>query len=292
MNALLQIQSGDLPPSSHYLGSGKFGRVYASRYKDCDVAYKVMKRGIWVRMFINELNILRSLQGHDGIVRLYGYCISPTKMAIVMEQAKGMTLVDLISCGGIGYRNMLRICRQVASTMVYIHAKNILYCDLKPDNILIDPDTYATKLIDFGFSIQLECPNMVAWGEPCGTIGYTAPEIISYGRFSKAGDVYAFGVMVYVLYTGNAPHRVSRMKKLLKRRFDYDIFTLFCRCTSEIPRYRPTFVRIYNTLRKMEKKYDWYQNISDKAQRCLCCLPHVFLYFLRSMFQTPPPCAP
>lgn len=264
--------------SSDYIGSGKFGRVFASRYNDKDVVYKVMKPGIWIRMFINELNILRALQGHAGIVQLYGYIITSSKMIIVMEHAKGMTLQDLISCGSITYRNMLFICRQVASVMTHIHSKHILYCDMKPNNIMIDPETYTIQLIDFGLSMQLDPSSKVVWGDPCGTAGYTAPEVMFHGCFGMACDVYSFGVLLYVLYTGNPPDRPGRMKNRLKKKnFDYDVFLLFCQCIQELPTNRPSFLRVYKTICDMEKKYDWYKNFYDRVHRYMCC-------FMRLLF--------
>ena len=283
----LSIHTNDMDfSSSDYIGSGKFGRVFASRYNDKEVVYKVMKHGIWVRMFINELNILRTLQGHSGIIRLYGYIISSSKMMIVMEHAKGVTLQDLLSCGSITYRNMLFICHQVASVMTHIHSKHIIYCDMKPNNIMIDPETYAIQLIDFGLSMQLDPSNTVVWGEPCGTIGYTAPEVMFYGRFSVACDVYSFGVLLYVLHTGNLPDRPGRMKKRMKKtKFDYHVFVLFCQCTQELPKHRASFLRFYQTICKLEKKYDWYKDLCVRVQKVMCCFPHV-CFFLRTLFQT------
>lgn len=273
--------------SLDYIGSGKFGRVFTSKYKDKDVVCKVMKHGTWIRMFINELNILHSLQGHSGIIRLYGYIISSSKMMIVMEHAKGMTLQDLIyEEGSITYRNMLFICHQVASVMIYIHSKHIIYCDMKPSNIMINPETYVIQLIDFGLSMQLDPSNKVVWRNPCGTMGYTASEVLSHGCFGVACDVYSFGVLLYVLYTGNPPDRPIRMKKLLKKKhFDYDVYVLFCQCTQELPKYRPSFLRIYQTICKMENNYDWYKKLYDRVQKCVCCFPNVCC-FLRSLFQT------
>lgn len=273
MNGITQIKENDLPPSSNYLGSGKFGRVFASKYKDKDVVYKIMKHGIGIRMFINELGILHSLQGHSGIVELYGYTISSTKMIIIMEHAKGITLYDLISYYDIAYLNMLLICRQIASTMIYMHSKNIIYCDMKPDNIMIDPETYSIKLIDFGFSIQLDPSNTIVRGDPCGTTGYIAPEVMFHGRFGTACDVYSFGVLLYVLHTSNPPDRVSKMKTLFKKKYEKHVFKLFCQCTQTLPKHRPSFLQIYNTITKLEKKIDRYKNIYNKIQKYFCCFP-------------------
>ena len=273
MNGITQIKENDLPPFSNYLGSGKFGRVFASKYKNKDVVCKIMKHGIGIRMFINELSILHSLQGHGGIVELYGYTISSIKMIIIMEHAKGITLNDLISYYDIAYMKMLLICRQIASTMIYMHSKNIIYCDMKPDNIMIDPETYTIKLIDFGFSIQLDPANTIVKGDPCGTTGYIAPEVMFHGCFGTACDVYSFGVLLYVLHTSNPPDRVSRMKSLLKVKYERHVFKLFCQCTQTLPKYRPSFIQIYNTITKLEKRIDKYKKFYNNIHKYLCWLP-------------------
>lgn len=212
MNAITQIKETDLSTTSNYLGNGKFGRVFASKYNGKDVVYKIMKHGISVQMFINELTILQSLQGNFGIVQLYGYTISSTKMIIIMEHAKGITLTDLISYYDVPYIKMLLICRQIASTMIFIHSKNIIYCDMKPDNIMIDPETYNIKLIDFGFSIQLDPSNKIVKGDPCGTTGYIAPEVMFHGRFGTACDVYSFGVLCFVVCSLHKQSPRSRLQ--------------------------------------------------------------------------------
>lgn len=271
MNGITQIKEKDLSTSSNYLGSGKFGRVFASKYKDKDVVYKIMKHGISIKMFINELTILHSIQNNPGIVELYGYTISPTKMIIIMEHAKGITLTDLISYYDITYMKMLLICRQIASTMIFIHSKNIIYCDMKPDNIMIDPETYNIKLIDFGFSIQLDPFNKIVKGDPCGTTGYIAPEVMFHGLFGAACDVYSFGVLLYVLYTSSPPERVSKMKTTLKIKYEHNIYKLFCQCTQLIPKNRPSFFQIYNTISKLEKKIENRRRIYTNIQKYFCC---------------------
>ena len=275
MNNLFQIKETDIATPTNYIGSGKFGRVFTSKYKNKDVVYKIMKHGISLKMFINELTILQSLQGHFGIVGLHGYIVSPNKMIIVMEHAKGITLHDLISYYDITYAKTLLICRQIVSTMIYIHSKNIVYCDLKPDNIIIDPETSNVKLLDFGLSIQLDASNKVARGDPCGTTGYIAPEVLFNGCFGIKCDVYSFGVLLFVIHTNRNPTHVSKMKIILKHHYERNIYKLFCQCVQTLPKNRPSFIEIYNTIVRLEaitEKYNkFYTNIYKKFFSC--CFP-------------------
>lgn len=271
MNEVSQIHDDDLTTPTTFLGSGKFGRVFLSRYKNEEVVYKIMKHGISISMFINEINILQSLQKHENIVQMYGYSVSSKQMIIIMEHIKGITLHDLICYYDIPYTKMLFLCRQIVSTMIYIHSHNIIYCDLKPDNIMIFPETYQIKILDFGLSIQLEDANTILRGEPCGTTGYIAPEVMFHGCFGLACDVYSFGVLLYVICTGNNPCHIPKMKPIFKSTYERNLYKLFCQCVQSKPKNRPTFVQIYNVLSRLEQRALKYRDRYFFLKRLFCC---------------------
>jgi serine/threonine protein kinase len=82
--------------------------------------------------------------------------------------------------------------------MAFLHHKEIVYRDLKPDNVMIDHEGHI-KLIDFGFSKKLS--GGVRTMTNCGTHGYTAPEVLQ-GTASFEADVWSFGIMMCELFTG------------------------------------------------------------------------------------------
>jgi serine/threonine protein kinase len=82
-----------------------------------------------------------------------------------------------------------------------LHSKNIIYRDLKPDNLMID-NTGHVKLIDFGFAKQLSQSNDTRTYTNCGTLGYTAPEVISGRGYSYPADLWSFGIVLAELLTG------------------------------------------------------------------------------------------
>lgn len=261
LDGIKRMNENDVSQRTAYIGSGKFGRVFVSKYKEQNVALKIMKHGVSKWMFFNELQTLSSLQGHQCITQLYGYIVS-SKLTIVMEYASGITLRDLISYYEIDYHTMLTILRQIVSTMIYIHSKNIVYCDLKPDNIIVDTETNNLKIVDFGLSVRLDPSNTIVKGNACGTPGYIAPEVIFYGTYGLPADIYSFGVLLYVLYTSNPPTNINKMKKILYHQSDRIIYKLFCQCVERHPKKRPTFIEIYKKISDKEK--------TDEIHLCRC----------------------
>ena len=110
-----------------------------------------------------------------------------------------------------------RIFKQVAETIYYIHSKNIVHRDIKLDNILIEESTKSVKLIDFGFSVitSAEAGKLKIF---CGTPSYMCPEIIRrQGYDGKPVDMWALGVLLYIMLTGIPPFRGQSEKELFDK---------------------------------------------------------------------------
>ncbi len=95
---------------------------------------------------------------------------------------------------------------EVIVALEMIHKNNIIYRDLKPDNIVIDNDGHI-KLIDFGFSKCLSASNNYRTFTNCGTLGYTAPEILLNvnSGYSFSTDIWAFGIFLCEMVQGSIP---------------------------------------------------------------------------------------
>mmetsp|Transcript_29776 Transcript_29776/g.39612 ORF Transcript_29776/g.39612 Transcript_29776/m.39612 type:complete len:114 (-) Transcript_29776:156-497(-) len=99
-----------------------------------------------------------------------------------------------------------------------MHSRNIVHRDLKLDNILVEEDTRMVKLIDFGFGVIVDG----AQGHLkifCGTPSYMAPEIVrrSESYEGKPVDIWALGVLLYVMLTGGLPFRGSNEPELFEK---------------------------------------------------------------------------
>lgn len=98
--------------------------------------------------------------------------------------------------------------------MAYLHAKNIAHRDIKLDNIIYDPQTELVKIIDFGFATVSKDPLKVF----CGTPSYMAPEIVAkQSYFGSAADLWAVGIVMFVLLTGNLPFKADDEKCLFRK---------------------------------------------------------------------------
>lgn len=89
-------------------------------------------------------------------------------------------------------------------TLGYLHSRSIIYRDLKPENVMIDESGHI-KLIDFGFAKKILGEGRAKTN--CGTLGYTAPEVITcaQGSYSFAADLWSFGILMCELLTGSLP---------------------------------------------------------------------------------------
>jgi len=98
---------------------------------------------------------------------------------------------------------VLFYCAEILLSLETLHTRHIIYRDMKPDNVMIDYEGHV-KLIDFGFAKHLTEKTSFRTRTNCGTIGYTAPEVLhglSQG-YSFSVDIWSFGVMLAELLTG------------------------------------------------------------------------------------------
>lgn len=154
----------------------------------------------------NEVSILRRVK-HPNIIMLVEEVETATELFLVMELVKGGDLFDAItSSTKYTERDGSAMVHNLANALRYLHGLSIVHRDIKPENLLVCeyPDgTKSLKLGDFGLATVVEGPLYTV----CGTPTYVAPEIIAETGYGLKVDVWAAGVITYILLCGFPPFR-------------------------------------------------------------------------------------
>ncbi|MGC9333468.1 MAG: protein kinase domain-containing protein, partial [Anaerolineae bacterium] len=187
------------------LGRGGMSVVY--RAHDTllarDVAVKVLSAtALDAEGRTRLLHEARSAAGlnHPNIVTVHDVGEADGVPFLVAELVEGQPLHDL-RCEGMD--DIVSIARQVCAALEHAHAQGIVHRDLKPENVLITP-TGMVKLNDFGLARSI-ASRLTSEGILVGTVFYLAPELVLGQAFDGRADLYALGVMLYELATGELP---------------------------------------------------------------------------------------
>ena len=162
--------------------------------------------GAW-SMFQREAEILAALE-HHAIVRFVAAGQSGLRSSyLVTEYVEGATLASLLQArGAFAEDQAIEIARRLCQAVEYIHERGIVHYDIKPGNVILRPNG-TIKLIDFGLAHEAATTGFAWPGRPppIASSDYVAPEQIQRRRGRKSADVYAVGVVLYELLTGQAP---------------------------------------------------------------------------------------
>lgn len=187
------------------IGMGGMGEVYKAFHPGLNrvAAIKILHQKDMAERFRNEAYIQSSVN-HPHIAKLYEYLDHGDKPCIIMEYVEGFPLDDYIARKGrLGNEETEKIISQVASALSYLHQKDILHRDIKPQNFKIDRDGNV-KMLDFGISKNKYTPKLTQLGFVVGTTEYMAPEQFQQ-QVEKKSDIWSLGVMTYEMLTGHMP---------------------------------------------------------------------------------------
>ncbi|KAL5011086.1 hypothetical protein ScPMuIL_013391 [Solemya velum] len=193
------------------LGDGNFAIVRQAKFKanSSDYALKIIDKPKLKgkeHMVENEIDIMKDCH-HHNIVKLYEEYETADKLYLVMELVKGGDLFDAITQSvKFGEVDSAGMVKDLCSALFYLHSRSIVHRDLKPENLLVhrNKDSSITlKLADFGLAMEVKDLIYTV----CGTPTYVAPEILSEIGYGIEVDMWAVGVITYILLCGFPPFR-------------------------------------------------------------------------------------
>ncbi|KAI8093288.1 camp-dependent protein kinase 10 [Halteromyces radiatus] len=189
------------------LGTGTFGRVYLAKEQTQNKVYaiKVLKKADVVRLkqveHINSERYVLSRVHFPFIVQLHCTFQDQQCLYMVQEYVLGGELFrHLRRAGRFGNDTTRFYAAEIVLAIEYLHSKDIIYRDLKPENLLLDREGHI-KITDFGFAKKVTDRTWTL----CGTPEYLAPEVIQSKGHGKAVDWWSLGILIFEMLAGYPP---------------------------------------------------------------------------------------
>lgn len=197
------------------IATGGMGVVYKARQKMLDryVALKVLPRDLGgdpdtERRFFNEARAISQLR-HPHIVTLFDFGRTPDrKLFIAMEYVNGESLAETISHRPLPLTSAVRIADQVLDALGEAHQQGIVHRDIKPDNVMLEVrgGRIHVRLLDFGIAKnELDTARHTKTGIVFGTPEYISPEQVLGDDLDHRADLYAVGLLLFEMLSGERP---------------------------------------------------------------------------------------
>jgi hypothetical protein len=199
-----RVAFGDLGALSEELGRGIGGVVYRTRFREADVAVKMIESDNTdaVREFLEEAMLLLDLPPHPHVIQPIGLCSKPL-CVVMMFCERGSLSKVLASRSPPSLERRVAILRDVASGMHHVAREGLIHKDLAARNVLLAAGDVAL-VADFGLSRLMNERGSVYDSGVC-SIKWSAPEAVTHKRFSTASDVWSFGVLIVEVMTCRPP---------------------------------------------------------------------------------------
>src|SRR6202451_2796621 len=208
------------------LGQGGMGRVYKGYDKELNriVAIKVVRQGVMgetdaLSRFKQEL-CLASKISHKNILRMHDLGEVDGMKFITMAYVDGRDLHQIIKDSSkLPLERVLKFATQLAGALAAAHAENVVHRDLKPQNILVDKNDQV-YISDFGLakSFAEGAVGMTQSGALLGTPRYMSPEQVEANPADQRSDLYAYGLILYEMSTGDVPFTGESTLKVMYQR--------------------------------------------------------------------------
>nr|XP_033777990.1 ephrin type-A receptor 2 [Geotrypetes seraphini] len=289
----------EIPPSclsqQKVIGAGEFGEVYKgvlklSGKKEVPVAIKTLKVGFTEKQridFLSEASIMGQFC-HHNIIRLEGVISKYKPMMIITEYMENGALDKFLRDhdGEFGVIQLVSMLRCISAGMKYLSDMNYVHRDLAARNILVNSQLVC-KVSDFGLSRVLEDDPEATYTTSGGKIPirWTAPEAISYRKFTSASDVWSYGIVMWeVMSYGERPYwelSNHEVMKAINEGFRLPapmdcpstVYQLMMQCWQQERSRRPKFTDIVSILDKLIRAPDSLKTLADFDPRISIRLP-------------------
>eukprot|EP00055_Hartaetosiga_balthica_P017601 m.119454 g.119454 ORF g.119454 m.119454 type:complete len:876 (-) comp9357_c1_seq5:196-2823(-) len=200
------------------LGEGAFGAVHLGIHlpTEEEVALKFIDKtkitnDYCQKILKREVDIIKQLE-HPNIILVLEVIDKDDFMVIVTEKAKIDFLSILVDDGVLSEDETRRYIAQLSLAVQHMHSLNIAHRDLKIENLMRD-DYGQLKVIDFGLSNQLNESDDL-FQTTCGSLAYSAPELLGQKPYGMSVDVWGIGICLYVMLTASLPFKASNLTEL------------------------------------------------------------------------------
>ena len=199
-----------------FIGRGSYGEVWLAidqkTGKRVAIKFYAQRSSLDVKQLAQEVEKLVVLAADRHVVQLLDVGWDASPPYYVMDYIESGSLEDRIKSGNaMAVDRAVEVFKEVATGLMHLHGKGVLHCDLKPGNVLLDPDG-KPRLADFGQS-RLNTDNTSA----LGTLFYMAPEQADLRAAPDAKwDVYALGALLFTMLTGKPPYYSEQLKKKIE----------------------------------------------------------------------------
>ncbi|XP_077530298.1 mitogen-activated protein kinase kinase kinase 9-like [Haemaphysalis longicornis] len=255
------------------IGVGGFGKVYRGLWRGQEVAVKAARQDPDEDVEAAAQSVRQEGQlfwrlAHPNVVSLLGVCLEPPNLCLVMEYARGGPLNRVLAGRRVPPEVLVDWAVQIARGMHYLHVEaSLIHRDLKSSNVLLS-EPYAErsrktlKITDFGLARQVTGTTRMS---TAGTYAWMAPEVIKASTFSRASDVWSYGVLLWELLTGETPYKgidalavaygvaVNKLTLPIPSTCPAPFSRLMQACWSSDPHERPAFSAILLELDKITR---------------------------------------
>jgi serine/threonine protein kinase len=193
------------------IGRGGMGVVYLARDLRLDrmVAIKTLPAALADDAIVRE-RFLREARtaarlSHPNIVPIHRADEINGQVFFVMGFIDGLSLAGKLESGPLSPRDAVPILRDVAAALGYAHRHGVVHRDVKTENILLDTITGRTMVTDFGIARVAAAAPLTSTGQVLGTVYYLSPEQVADTEVDARSDIYALGVVGFVMLSGQFP---------------------------------------------------------------------------------------